>query len=214
VTTESGAVVLRSPGVLVSWAAGGSAALGQSTSGDRHLVRELAGAVMIGLVDALGHGPRAAEVADLAVAALGASSATSPAARAADCHRALTATRGAVLALACIDATGAMTWTSVGNIETVLVRRRAGAPEVPLALVPRPGVLGMRHPAFVQHRRQLEPGDLLVMASDGVDQAFAEDVTAWDEPAGAVRRIVARRLLEHDDSLVLVARFEAAADDN
>jgi phosphoserine phosphatase RsbX len=210
-TAEEGVVLLRPPDVLVRWAAAGVAARGQTASGDRHVVLEVPGAAMIGLVDALCHGPRAAAVAEAAVAALAASSETSPAARVSVCHRALTATRGAVVALATIDASGCLTWTGVGNVEAVLLRPGRGRVRVEGALAPRGGVLGMRLPPLAEQRHRLEPGDLLAMASDGIDPAFVADVREGVEPGATVERIIRGRSRGHDDGLVVLARFESRA---
>jgi len=209
-TEHQGIAVLGGGGPVVRWAARGTAAPGETRSGDGHVVLPVPGGLMVGVVDALGHGAEAADVAFAAVAALGASPCESPAGRLRDCHRALAATRGAVLALARIDAAGSLTWTGVGNVEAVLLRPRGGSTEVLRTLISRPGVLGMRLPAnLVETSHPLEPGDVLLMASDGVDQAFVRDVAAGDEPAAAVRRIIEGRLRAHDDALVVAARFEA-----
>jgi negative regulator of sigma-B (phosphoserine phosphatase) len=188
---------------------GGAAAEGQSRSGDHHLVLELPAAVLLGLVDALGHGPEAAEVAVAAVAALGASPAASGPGRVEDCHRALLGTRGAVGAVVVIDATGTMAWTAVGNVDGLLLRPRYGRLAIRSTLIPVPGVLGMRLPALREARVGLEPGDLIVMATDGVDASFTDDLLIDDDPASAVRRVVGRRLRRHDDGLVVAARWGA-----
>jgi phosphoserine phosphatase RsbX len=174
-------------------------------------VLQVPGGVLFGLVDALGHGPDASAVADAAVAALGSAAPRSIADRVRECHRALAGTRGAVAALAAIDPGGWMSWSGVGNVECVLLRRREGRLATLFALTSLAGVLGLSLPALRETRVQVRPGDHLVMATDGIEPAFELDVEPGDTPAAATRRIVARRHRRHDDGLVLAAHLDAGA---
>src|ERR1700739_2515958 len=99
-TVQSGSHALGSAGVAVEWAMAGAAAQGQAQSGDRHLIAELGGGLLFGVVDAIGHGNVASTVADSAVRALREAGEEPLEVLVQRCHERLKGTRGAVLALA------------------------------------------------------------------------------------------------------------------
>jgi len=104
---------------------------------------------------------------------------------------------------------GSMTWLGVGNVEGILVRGNPG--EIPSVerLPLHGGVVGYQLPKLRPRKLTLHPGDLLVLATDGIRADFIDelrehaDATA-DETA---RRILARHFRGNDDGLVLVSRY-------
>jgi anti-sigma regulatory factor (Ser/Thr protein kinase) len=119
-------------------------------------------------------------------------------------------TVGAAAGLALLDvSSGLLRYLAVGNVRAAVV----GATR--FTGVSRDGVLGRRWPTpFVQVSR-VEPGDLLVLWTDGLPESLARRVTGLRAGAGgrtfAVRRI-ADQLVEdfgskHDDAACLVARL-------
>jgi serine phosphatase RsbU (regulator of sigma subunit) len=185
---------------LVEWSVA-MRALG-SESGDQYFVTRTADGVLIAVVDGLGHGPEAAAVAKAAIAALEADPARNLPARLAHCHERLRDTRGAVLSLAAF-APGRLSWLGVGNVDGVLVRAGARVAE---HLLVRSGVVGCRLPSLEVTRLTVEPGDTLVLATDGVDGQFAQDAAASRAHATAEHL-----LLKHgkgtDDALVMTVRY-------
>src|SRR5690242_8141961 len=102
------ASVLSGP---VEWGVAARPLHGQSESGDLHLVEIFQSAVLIAVLDGLGHGPEAALASRLAVATLKDNLGEPVTVLVERCHIALQKTRGAVLSLAMIEAQGReMTW--------------------------------------------------------------------------------------------------------
>ncbi|MGH7545840.1 MAG: SpoIIE family protein phosphatase, partial [Gemmatimonadota bacterium] len=124
--------------------------------------------------------------------------------------------RGVVLSAARIDAAaGALAWLGVGNVEGVLSLARPAASRRSRdreRLIPDAGVLGSRLPPLHPRALPLEPGDLLIFATDGVDIAFADE----RPPSGSPREIAKRLLATHgrstDDALVLAVRYLGPTD--
>jgi len=199
-----------SPGlgaVRLEWAAAGAAARGESRSGDRHLVQRLPDGALVAVVDALGHGPEAADVAEAAVAGLGRSPAASISRRLLDCHQSLAGTRGAVAALAGVDGVGAVTWLSVGNVEGVVLRPGRDGMAVVSRLATRPGILGMRLPPLHESRQPMRPGDVLLVATDGVDPECFPAAAPATDPSAIARRVLENGHRPADDGLVLAVRW-------
>jgi negative regulator of sigma-B (phosphoserine phosphatase) len=185
---------------------------GERRSGDRPVLAAYPGGALVGAIDGLGHGAAAADAAEAAEAVLVAAPHDDPAALIRRCHGALTRSRGAVMTLAWFDvAARRLRWTGVGNVEGRLVRA-GGDPRTPSegAFV-RGGVVGYNLPALRVTTTELHPGDLLVLATDGVSSAFA---AALDPGAGA-QELADRVLDAHgkgtDDALVVVVRFRPEA---
>ncbi len=192
-------------GVLVEWAVAEEPLPGELESGDAALVVEAAQGVLLAGVDALGHGPIAAAVASTARTALAREPGRPLDTVMGDCHAALVGSRGAAVTLARLDVAG-LTWLAVGNVTGVLVHAAGGeaSRQVPL----RGGIVGAGMPRLrnVDHL-PLEPGDMVVLATDGVRTGFTRCVRA----GGDVQELADSLLHEHargtDDALVLVARY-------
>ena len=185
---------------LVEWSVA-VRALG-SESGDQYLVSRTTDGVLVAVVDGLGHGPEAAAVAKTAIAALDADPARDLPARLAHCHAHLRDTRGAVLSLAAFTP-GRLTWLGVGNVDGILVRAGSRTAE---QLLVRSGVVGRRLPSLEVTRLTVARGDTLIVATDGVDGQFAEDVAAFRAQPTAEHLLV-----QHgkgtDDALVMIVRY-------
>ena len=76
---------------------------------------------------------------------------------------------------------GELEFCSAGHLDPYVIRRGGGVPE-PLSAWGFPLGVRRRHP-FVLHRAQLEPGDRLVLYSDGLIEAIDDD----GEPFGFTR---------------------------
>jgi negative regulator of sigma-B (phosphoserine phosphatase) len=196
-------------GPLLDWG-WAQAALDGEHCGDAHVVSEFAGGALVGVVDGLGHGFEAAVAARTATRLLASLAGQPLDVLVERCHEALRRTRGAVLSLASFDAPGsAMTWGGIGNVEAVLLRAHP-APVTREALVPRGGIVGFRLPALNARTLPVAPGDLLVLATDGVHDGFAEGVERDRTPREIAEGILARHARGTDDALVLVARWRGA----
>ncbi len=54
---------------------------------------------------------------------------------------------------------------------------------------------------------QITPGDLFVLATDGISIAFMTEESLTQAPQGIADRILSRHATRTDDALVLVARY-------
>lgn len=198
--------------VPLEWGIASRPLPGELQSGDLSLVRPIGDAVLVAVVDALGHGGEAASAARVAIAALE-RHATDPLEELLQrCHGALVGTRGAVLSLALFSAPRAtMTWLGVGNVEGVLLAGDPGARPGRTNLITRAGIVGAEVPQLQPWVVPLAPGDTLIFATDGIRSGFADDVALADPPPVLAERILARYAKETDDALVLVVRYRGAA---
>ncbi len=177
---------------------------GERLCGDTVVVRAEEGVTLLAVIDALGHGPAAAVVADrgsafLRDAPLGKDVRTLTE----GLHDALKGTRG-VAAMCCLVRAGQIEGCGVGNVEL----RSAGS-RVPVILTP--GVLGVQTTRLRVFQGTLTPGARLVIFSDGIspriDLEKVERLPA--EPAG--KALFERYRRSHDDATLLVADLEPSA---
>lgn len=180
---------------------------GQAESGDTALVQSFEGGVLAAVVDGLGHGPEAARAAQAATRILG-ENAGQPIVRLLQrSHERLARTRGVVMSVACFDATdGTMTWLGVGNVEGRLLRRSdEGSSWKSLLLLP--GIVGYRLPPLKPVMLSVGPGDILIVATDGIRSDFAEPGDPSASSEEIARRILTEKSKDTDDALVLVVRY-------
>jgi negative regulator of sigma-B (phosphoserine phosphatase) len=205
------AAVTVSEAGLIGWGVAARPFPGERRSGDAHLVRPGPAGVLVAVVDGLGHGDEAADVATIAISVLSEHATEPPFALVRRCHDALLRTRGVAMSLAVFDGrTPAMTWLGVGNVDASLIRSAPGSRPPRESLILRGGVVGYRlptlHPAVVA----VEPGDLLIMRTDGVREPVLDGVGLMAAPGRIAAAILDRFGLETDDALALVARYRGA----
>jgi phosphoserine phosphatase RsbX len=200
--------VRRSEQAVLEW--GSASAALDGPSGDLAVVTGFPGGALVAVIDGLGHGEEAAEAALAAARILEATPGDSVDALLERCHQGLRQTRGAVMSLASIDSRGStLEWAGVGNVEAVLVRADTSAQPSRDALTTPGGIVGYQLPGIRSKRIAVQPGDLLMLWTDGV-RAFSTDRLAGSaqEIADA---ILSQHRLESDDALVLVARYLGGA---
>jgi hypothetical protein len=206
-TAQAGSLALGAGGEAVEWAMVGSAAQGQTLSGDRHLVAALGGGALFAVVDAIGHGKAAFTVAELAITALREAGERSLETLVQRCHQQLRGTRGVVLALASFEGEGVLTWLTIGNVAVVLMRRRFGRMQPYASAVAQGGILGTRLPALNPRTLELRPGDILLMATDGISLDLAEDLKPDTDLITTSQRLMTQYQISSDDGLLLAARY-------
>ena len=181
---------------------------GEAESGDRYLVEPYAGGVLVGVIDGIGHGSKAAEAARAAVTELKEQASAPLVTLFKSCHERLRLTRGAVLSLASFNAReGTMSWLGVGNVEGLFFRADPMAGRQRERLLLRSGMVGKVLPLLQPDVLPLEPGDLLILATDGVRSEFAFDPRLNGPPQKVANHILAWHQKQSDDALVLVARY-------
>lgn len=177
---------------------------GETLCGDTVVVRDEGGVTLLAVIDALGHGPPAAVVADRGREYLaGARLDRDVGALTEGLHEALRGTRG-VAAMCCLIRADRMEGCGVGNVEL-----RSSGSRVPAILTP--GVLGVQVTRLRVFQTTLTPGARIVLFSDGVspriDLERVERLPA--EPAG--KALFERYRRAHDDATLLVADLEPSA---
>jgi negative regulator of sigma-B (phosphoserine phosphatase) len=174
---------------------------GERENGDAVVVRRGDEGVLLAVVDALGHGAVAAEVAAAAVAYLD----LAPVERGVTTimeglHARLRGTRGAA-AMVLILSAGRLVGCGVGNVELRSSKRR-----VPVIL--SPGVLGASLGRIHTFEAPLAAGDRLVVFSDGIAGRFEAELSRGLPGPETCRAIMDRHRRPHDDATVLVTDIE------
>jgi negative regulator of sigma-B (phosphoserine phosphatase) len=171
-------------------------------SGDLHVVVPFVDGALLAVIDGLGHGPDAAVAARLAAETLVAHAGDDPPQLISQCHRALRGTRGAAILVLSLSAAGArVSWAGIGNVEGWLVRAKQRE-----ALISHAGVVGYQVSAPRLRSSPLTPGDLFVLATDGIAMSFSEDLKVG-RPDQLTEIIFEKHARVTDDALVLVARY-------
>lgn len=193
---------------VLNWAVAASALPGESTSGDRHLVHPFAGGILLAVIDGLGHGREAAEAAIIATRVVARHAGEPLVTIIRRCHEALIGTRGVVATLASFSAADdVMTWLSVGNVGGVLHRCTGADGAAQESILQRGGVVGYDLPTLKTAAVAVAPGDMLVLATDGIRADFSGTLASGVEPQGLADRILEGWRTGVDDALVLVAYY-------
>lgn len=182
---------------------------GQAESGDRHAIVALPNGALVAVIDGLGHGREAAVAAKRAVSIIEHHAKDeSLISLVKHCHAALSDTRGAVMNLAAFDAgESTLTWIGIGDVHGRLLLKTNEPGYAQQSLLLRPGVVGQKLPPLQVSVTRVQPGDMLIFATDGIDPEFAERISI-ERPAGEIAaHIVAKYCKKTDDALALVVRY-------
>ncbi len=164
--------------------------------------------ILVAVVDGLGHGDEAALAAEVAIRTLREHAGLPVVSLFQRCHENLQRTRGAAIALAVIEISSqTVNWGGVGNVEGILAGTGHAWPCNKQYLTNRGGVVGYRLPAVRASQVPILPGDLLIFASDGVDECFTLGELRYGVPDVMARAILDRHGKVTDDALVLVLRW-------
>lgn len=173
--------------------------------GDTGLVEDIDEGCFIALVDVLGHGKEAHDVALLAETYLLNHYTENLKPLMEGLHNALSVTRGAVVAVCRLNLqTGELSWSSIGNIS---INRFGSSID---RLLPKDGIVGYRTVSPAVNKIKLYSGDILILRSDGIREHFNID----DYPGillGNAKTIAARLLDQlgkpNDDASCIVLRY-------
>ena len=181
---------------------------GEWRSGDRAVLVAYEGGALVAAIDGLGHGGDAADAADAAAQVLAEHPDDDPEHLLGSCHRALARTRGAVMTLAWFDLVDeTLSWTGVGNVEGRLVHAAAGPHAPTHGALTKGGVVGYNMPSIRVTGTGLEDGDVMVLATDGIESAFASAIRAGGTAQEIADRILEAHAKQSDDALVVVVRY-------
>jgi negative regulator of sigma-B (phosphoserine phosphatase) len=176
--------------------------------GDSHLVAVRRSAVLVAVLDGLGHGHDAATATRAAIEVLESHPDEDVQEQILHCHTAARGTRGLVMGVARIDwERHTVTWAGVGNVQGVLMRNGTGSGTRD-SLVAGSGVVGDQLPTVSPTTLPFDEGDVLVMWTDGLDAGLADSNVAAAPAQQLTERLLERFATGRDDALVLAARFE------
>jgi hypothetical protein len=195
---------------LLDWGVAGVALPGQAESGDRHLIAEVPRGVLVAVADGLGHGTEARAAADAAMSTLACCPGEPIAALVAHCPDRLAGTRGVALSLAFFPRRGAtFDWLGVGNVDGVHLPAGARPRHLPTGA----GVVGYRLPPLRGVSVAVGIGDLLLLATDGIDPRFAHRRAAGPTAQAIADAILADYRKGTDDALVVAVRWRGGGID-
>lgn len=142
---------------------------GEVACGDGWAVRTTPENTLLLVVDGLGHGNFASEAAREAERIFAEARTNAPAEILRDCHDALKKTRGAAAAIASISRNnGTLAYAGLGNISSTVIQKEGRR-----SLASHNGTLGHQLHRLQEFNMPWDPGNLLIMHSDGL-------TTKWD----------------------------------
>ncbi len=198
----------RAPRAPVEWGVATRCRRGEATSGDLGLVCVTPGGALVAGIDGLGHGIEAARAAGTAGDVIRESASADLGLLVERCHAALKGTRGAAISLAFISTSeGGLTWLGVGNVEGRVLSADPSATQPKGSLPLTNGIPGHELPRLRIAALDVHPGDVLVLATDGIESAFADSLDISGSPRAISERILAGHWKPSDDALVVAVRY-------
>jgi phosphoserine phosphatase RsbX len=195
----------------VEWAIATRCRRGETTSGDLAVVTLLPEGVLVAGIDGLGHGDEAARAARKAAEVLRESPSRDLVLLVERCHAALKDTRGAAISLAFLSPSDrGVTWLGVGNVEGRVLSGDPSAIRPKGSLPLGNGVPGHELPPVRVATLELRTGDVLVLATDGVEAVFADSLDVSGSTQAISERILADHWKPTDDALVVAVRYLGA----
>jgi negative regulator of sigma-B (phosphoserine phosphatase) len=193
------------------WAVEAAARKGSVVSGDVSVVCPEREGTLFAVIDGVGHGAAAAHASSLAAHTIRSARHTDLPMLAAQCHDALRDTRGAAIILGHVKQPGdQLTWLAVGNVAGAVGRHMPGGARL-IAVVPVSyGLLGDHLGNLRTQTQPLDPGDVIVSATDGIMPSFVDTLALSGTPQNIADGILHRFWRETDDGLVFVARVGGA----
>jgi phosphoserine phosphatase RsbX len=124
------------------------------------------------------------------------------------CDAALRGTRGAAISLAFVSThESSITWLGVGNVEGRLLSADAGERTPKASLGLGRGVAGHELPPVSAATIDVRPGDVLLLATDGIAASFADSLDVSGSAQAISERIVHEHWSRLDDALVVAVRY-------
>ena len=178
----------------------------EHVSGDAAVLRENGNLLLAAIVDVLGHGSEAHEVAVEAEKFLKAHWNDSVLSLMDSLQKHLAGTRGAGAGLCLVDRrSGLLRYAGIGN--TVI--RRFGCSEV--RLLSRAGIVGGSRRTPKEEQMTLTPGDVVLLYTDGVRDRFQlqDYPQLLHHTAEAIAMTIIQRFgKQHDDATCIALRYE------
>jgi hypothetical protein len=192
----------------VEWGVARRCRPGEATSGDLGIVAVSPAGALVAGIDGLGHGSEAARAARTAADVIHGSSSRDLVRLIERCHVALADTRGAAISLAFISTTeGGLTWLGVGNVAGRVLSGDPSATRLKGSLAVASGIPGHELPRLRTAAIRMQAGDILLLATDGIEPAFADSLDVSGSTQAISERILANHWKPSDDALVVAVRY-------
>lgn len=192
----------------IEWGVATRCRRGEAMNGDLSVVTQLPDGALVAAIDGLGHGLEAARAAGTVGGVLRDTASHDLVSLIKRCHTALKGTRGAVISLAFLSSTrSTMSWLGVGNVEGRLMSGVPSATRTKGSLVVASGLPGHELPEVSTATLDLRPGDILVLATDGIAPTFADSLDVSGSPQAITERILHEHSKPRDDALVVAVRY-------
>jgi serine phosphatase RsbU (regulator of sigma subunit) len=172
-------------------------------------VQDFEGGAFVVVVDALGHGREASAVADIAINSLSSRTDETLNSLFLRCHLLMRGLRGVTMSLGIFDwKRHSLAWLGIGNVSGVVINADTGAHPRVQPLLVRSGVVGDHMPALSPSVIPFQPGDTLVLATDGIAPNFMDLLPSTLAPQALADRILNGYAKNNDDAAVLVLRMK------
>jgi phosphoserine phosphatase RsbX len=192
----------------VEWGVATRCRRGEATNGDLSVITLLPDGALVSAIDGLGHGLEAARAARTVGDVIRDTRSHDLVSLVERCHTALKGTRGAVISLAFLSSSRSrMTWLGVGNVEGRLMSGVPSATRTKGSLAVASGLPGHELPDVSTATLDLRPGDILLLATDGIAPAFADSLDVSGSPQAISDRILHDHSKANDDALVVAVRY-------
>jgi phosphoserine phosphatase RsbX len=185
---------------------------GERASGDLAVVTLRPEGALLACIDGVGHGEEAARAARAAGAVVREGAGRDLVDLLRRCHEALRGTRGAAISLAFVSTCGeGMTWLGVGSVEGRLLSGAPATTRPKGSLALQGGLPGHELPQVRPSTLEVRPGDVVLMATDGIHPAFADAPDISGSAQAISERIMAAHWRPPDDALVVALRCPVAS---
>lgn len=174
---------------------------GEILSGDTVVLTRQPTHILVGLIDGLGHGKKAAEVAKNLKAYLEEQPDIPLDTLVLNAHEAFKGSQGAVVALARIFHDGQAEFVGLGNIEARILNSQRN-----VILLSRDGALGIRTRKIELVRWHMEPHEILLLYSDGISSQILKNNThalPFIRNANDLQAAIEKYGKAHDDASLL-----------
>jgi hypothetical protein len=201
---------VTNPGRLApfEWAVAQRPLAGETVSGDLAVTVADHDEYLLAAIDGLGHGQGAATAAFVAAETIKANPGEPLDNLLLLCHQAMHSTRGAAITLARVHAgLSSLSWVGVGNVAAYLIRATPTGTAPVNSPILSGGIVGFDLPRVSVLAVDLRRGDMVVLATDGIDSAFPESLNLGADVQSIADRTMSTCAKGTDDALVVVSRF-------
>ena len=180
--------------------------INENACGDTGIIKEFDDKVFIGIIDVLGHGEEAHELAMICMDFMEKNYRQDLIETMEGLHEHIKGSRGAVAGFCLLGLkTGDLEYVGLGNITA----RKFGSNKI--NIVPRPGIVGYTMPTLRKEKMKLHDGDILVLHTDGVRENF--DLEDYPKLLGDNAEIIATHIInqfgrQEDDAACIALRYQ------